>query len=152
MKYLVPTILFLFLHGVSFAQFIFTSKKAVETRQTTIDKYEVIHLKDSIPFSYIKIIDSRYDTSIIGFYIDGYLALKDSTQPLGLQHVVDKYYHSLYTPGKDTLLIQLEKLSLQDRIFDEDTNDICTIGNIRCKIYAGNNNQYKFLNNADTLM
>lgn len=152
MKHFVLVISILALYHTAFTQFIFTPKKPVETLQQTIDKYELIQLKDPLPFSYIRIIDSRYDTSIIGFFLDKYLTLRDSTQPVALQHVVDKYYHSLCTPGKDTLLIQLEKLSIQDKIFDDDTTDISTIGNVRCKVYGGSNNKYKFPADADTLM
>ena len=111
MKYIFLTTLAGFVCFTSSAQFIFTPKKPIETNKELIDKYEGIQLKDSISFSAIRIIDSRYDTTGIGFYLDGYLALKDSSQPLALQHIIDKYYHSLYTPDKDTLLIMLEKLN-----------------------------------------
>jgi len=133
------------------AQFIFSPKKSIETLQGSIDKNETIQLSDSIPFSYIRIIDSRYDTTGIGFFIDGYLALKDSSQPLALQHTLDKYYHSLYTAGKDTLLIQLEKLSIQDAVI-RDTNFVLTDGYVKCKEYSGNQGNFKYLCMCDTVM
>ena len=133
------------------AQFIFTSKKPIETLVESIDKYESSPLKDSLPFAAIRIIDSRYDTTHIGFYLDGFLAIKDSSQPIALQHTIDKYYHNLYTPGKDTLLIQLEKLSIQDAII-RDTNFILTVGYVSCKEYTGSNNRYKYIGSVDTMM
>ncbi len=133
------------------AQFIFIPKKPIVSFSGLIDKYESCRLKDTLPFSYIRIIDSRYDTTIIGLYLDGYLALKDTSQPLALQHTVDKYYYSLYTPGKDTLIIQLEKLSIQDDVI-RDTNFIITAGYISCKKYSGTGNTYRYMGSADTMM
>ena len=133
------------------AQFIFSPKKPIETLQESIDKHETIQLRDSIPFSYIRIIDSRYDTTRIGFFLDGYLAIKDSTQPLALQHILDRYFHSLYTPGTDTLLIELEKLSIQDAVI-RDTNFVLTAGYVQCKEYCGGNDNYKYLGLGDTAM
>lgn len=133
------------------AQFIFSPKKSIETLRELIDKRETIQLKDSIPFSYIRIIDSRYDTTGIGFLLGSYLSLKDSSQPLALQHTLDKYYHSLYTKGKDTLLLQLEKLSIQDAVI-RDTNFVLTGGYIQCNEYVGWNANYKYLGVADTVM
>jgi hypothetical protein len=126
-------------------------KKPVTSRNEIIDQYEGSQLKDSIPFSYIRIIDSRYDTTDIGLYVDGYLVLKDSSQPLALQHTLDKYYHNLYTPGKDTLVIQLEKLFITDRLVD-DTAFIVTCGAIICRQFTGNNNSYVYRGNFDTLI
>jgi hypothetical protein len=133
------------------AQFIFMPKKPVASFDGVIDKYESSQLKDSIPFSYIRIIDSRYDTTVIGLYINSYLALKDTSQPLALQHTLDKYYHHLYTAGKDTLVIQLEKLFITDRLI-EDPDFIVTHGTIACKQFTGNNNSYVYRANFDTLI
>ncbi|MEP6845743.1 MAG: hypothetical protein ABI861_07055 [Panacibacter sp.] len=133
-------------------QFIFTPKKPIETRNRSItDKYETIQIKDSIPFSAIRIIDSRYDTTNIGLYLDGYLVLKDSTQQVALQHIIDKYYHQLYTPGKDTLLIQLEKFGVQEDIFSH-SNFVYAAGNISCKEYYGGNNSYQYYRSVDTII
>ncbi len=134
------------------SQFIFIPKKTVKTTKETIEKYEGIKLKDSIPFSAIRIIDSRYDTTSIGFHFDNYLTLQDSaSQPLSLQHVIDKYYHALYAPGKDTLVIQLEKLSIQDAVI-RDTNFILAAGYVSCKEYTGNKNNYTYYGSVDTLL
>jgi hypothetical protein len=133
------------------AQFIFMPKKPVGNVSRSIDKYESCQLKNTIPFSYVRIIDSRYDTTNIGFFSDAFLALEDSSQPIALQHIIDKYYHSLYTQGKDTLLIQLERLSIQDRLI-RDTNFIITAGHIACKKYSGTGNTYRFIGYADTMM
>jgi hypothetical protein len=133
------------------AQFIFSPKKSIATLLEAIDKHEAIQLRDSIPFSYIHIIDSRYDTTRIGFFLDGYLAIKDSSQPLALQHTLNMYFHSLYTPGKDTLLLDLQKLSIQDEVI-RDTNFVLTAGHIQCHEYAGGNASYKYLGVADTVM
>ncbi len=133
------------------AQFIFKPQKPVKTFSSLIDPYESSTLKDSIPFSYIRIIDSRYDTTGIGCFLDGYLALKDSSQPLALQHTLNKYYQNLYTPGRDTLIIQLEKLFISDQLVD-DTSFILTCGIIACKQFTGNNNNYAYRGNFDTLI
>ncbi|MEP6464873.1 MAG: hypothetical protein ABJB05_01145 [Parafilimonas sp.] len=151
MKYFL-LILFISFAFTASAQFIFIPKKPVKTLKETIEKYEGIELKDSIPFSFIRVIDSRYDTTIIGFHWDSYLTLQDSSsQPVALQHVIDKYYHSLYTPGKDTLIIQLERLSIQEAVI-RDTNFILTEGNVSCKEYFGNNNKYTYYRAVDTVM
>jgi hypothetical protein len=127
-------------------------KKPIQTVRETIEKHEGIELTDSIPFSAIRIIDSRYDSTMIGFYWNSYLTLQDSSsQPVALQHVIDKYYHSLYTPGKDTLIIQLEKLSIQEEVI-RDTNFILTAGYISCKKYFGTDKGYIYMGSADTMM
>jgi hypothetical protein len=133
------------------AQFIFTPRKPIQTRTESIDKYESTKQKDSLPFSAILVIDSRYDTTNIGFYINGYLTLKDVSQPVALQHVIDKYYHHLLTPGKDTLLIQLEHLYIQDEVI-RDTNFILTAGYASCNKYIGKNNTYKYSGSFDTVL
>jgi hypothetical protein len=133
------------------AQFIFIPKKPVRIRNLLIDPYESSQLKDSIPFSYIRIVDSRYDTTSIGVYADGYIVLKDSSQPAALQHTVDKYYHNLYTAGKDTLIIQLEKLFITDRLIN-DTAFIATCGTVACKQFTGSNNNYVYRGSFDTLI
>lgn len=151
MKYFLWILLTSFVFTAS-AQFIFIPKKPVKTLKEIIEKHEGIELTDSIPFSAIRIIDSRYDTTSIGFHFDSYLALRDSSsQPVALQHVIDKYYHSLYIPGKDTLVIQLNKLSIQDAVI-RDTGFILTAGYISCKEYIGNNNKYKYYGTVDTVM
>lgn len=133
------------------AQFIFIPKKPIETLKETIDKYESTLLTDSIPFSAIRIIDSRYDTTSIGFYLDGYLSLKDSGSDVSLQKIIDKYYHQLYTPGKDTLVIQLEKLSVTDGILAPQIRHY-TLGYATCKEFTGSNNSYKYYGEVDTLL
>ncbi|QEC68242.1 hypothetical protein FRZ67_13390 [Panacibacter ginsenosidivorans] len=141
---------FIFLNAAG--QFIFTPKKPIETLNRSItDKYETIQLKDSIPFSAIHIIDCRYDTTNIGLYLDGYLVLKDSTQQVALQHIIDKYYHQLYTPGKDTLLIQLEKFSVEENIISH-SNFVYAAGNVSCKEYYGGNNAYQYYRLVDTII
>src|SRR5712675_1958475 len=84
------------------AQFIFTAKKHIGIFRSTIDKNELIHLKDSIPYAYIRIIDSRCDTAGIGFYLDSYLILEGSSHLAALQNVMDHYYLPLCIPGTDT--------------------------------------------------
>ena len=151
MKHLIFFSLLCLGHFTAKAQFIFTPRKPIQTLKRTIEKHEGIELTDSIPFSAIRIIDTRYDTTNIGFYSEGFLALDDSSQPIALQHIVDKYYHSLYTPDKDTLLIQLERLSIQDQLM-RDTNFIITAGYISGKKYCGTDNRYRYIGYADTMM
>jgi hypothetical protein len=147
----VCVIMYVALLNSATAQFIFTPKKPVNTFNEIIDKYEYSQLRDSVPFSYIRIIDSRYDTTGVGLYVDGYLVLKDSSQPLALQHTLDKYYRNLYTAGKDTLVIQLEKLFITDRLV-QDTAFIVTYGTIVCRQFTGNNNNYAYRGSFDTLI
>ena len=152
MKYLLFFFLLMFGCFAADAQFIFIPKKPIQTTKQTIEKHEGIELIDSIPFSAIRIIDSRYDTTTIGFSWDSYLTLQDSSsQPLALQHVMDKYYHTLYTPGKDTLIIQLEKLSIQENVI-RDTNFILIAGYISYKKYFGAGKRYIYMGSADTMM
>jgi len=151
MKHLLFFLFIFFASFTAVAQFIFTPKKPIQTEKEIIEKHEGIQLTDSIPFSAIRIIDSRYDTTNIGFYLDGFLALQDSSQLVVLQHIIDKYYHALYTPGKDTLLIQLERLSIQDNLM-RDTNFIITAGYISGKEYCGTGNRYRYVGCADTMM
>lgn len=148
---LLSAIMCVTLLNISSAQFIFKAQKPLKTFNTTIDQYESSQLKDPIPFSYIRLVDSRYDTTTIGLYIDGYLALKDTSQPMALQHTLDKYYHNLYTPGKDTLVIQLEKLFITDKLVD-DTSFVLTYGAVTCKQFTGNNNTYVYRGSFDTLI
>ncbi|MEP6845744.1 MAG: hypothetical protein ABI861_07060 [Panacibacter sp.] len=133
------------------AQFIFIPEKPIKTLRQSIDKDEGISLTDSIPFSAIRIIDTRYDTTAIGFYIDGYLTLKEASQPAALQRIIDKYYHSLYTPGKDTLIISLNKLMTADDLNAENDIDY-TLGYVSSKEFAGKNNVYVYYGTFDTMM
>ena len=133
------------------AQFIFTPKKPVSLFRSTIDKNELIQLKDSIPYAYIRIIDSRYDTSGIGFYLDSYLILKGSSHIAALQNIMDHYYFPLCIRRRDTLIIQLEKLSIQDQVI-RDTGLVFTSGKIKARLYKGRNNVYQYLGSADTLL
>jgi hypothetical protein len=106
-------------------QFIFTAKKHISIFRSTIDKNESIQLRDSIPYAYIRIIDSRYDTAGIGFFLDSYLILEGSSHIAALQNIMDHYYFPLCKPGSDTLIIQLEKLSIQDQVI-RDTGLVIT--------------------------
>ena len=135
----------------SSAQFIFTSKKPISIYRSAIDKNERIQLKDSVPYADIRIIDSRFDTTGIGFYLDSYLALGGSSQLAALQNIMKHYYSALYIPGNDTLIIQLEKLSIQDKVMLEN-GYISTSGNIKALLYRGSNNAYQLLGSADTLL
>lgn len=68
-----------------------------------------------------------------------------------MQHIIDKYYSNLYTAGKDTLIIQLEKLSIQDNI-SVDQNTRYTEWYMACKEYTGGNNIYAYYGSVDTLL
>lgn len=151
MKYFFLTIIITYACSYASAQFIFIPKKPIETLKESIDKYESTLLTDSIPFSAIHIIDSRYDTTSIGFYLNGYLSLKDSGRDVSLQHIVDKYYHRLYTPGKHTLIIQLEKLSITDGINAPQIR-YYTTGYFACEEFTGCNNFYAHYTSVDTLI
>ena len=132
------------------AQFIFRSKKPISTNRALIDKYEGNQLKDSIPFSNIIIVDSRYDTTGLGFYLDGYLVLNNVSALAGLQQTMDKYYHPICQADKDTLIIQLEKLSIQDVVL-RDTNFALTAGYVKAKLYRGRKNAFSYFGSMDTL-
>jgi len=132
------------------AQFLFFAKKPIVINRESIDQYEGSQLKDSIPFSGIRIIDSRYDTTGLGFYLDGLLALKDTPMISGLQHIIEKYYRPLCLTGRDTLIIQLEKLSIQDAII-RDTGFILTEGSVKALLYQGRNNAYQYIGTVDSL-
>jgi hypothetical protein len=131
-------------------QFIFTPTKHVVTNWESIDKYERSQLKDSIPYTNILIIDSRYDTTGLGFFLDGYLALSGISMQAGLQQVMDKFYHPLCLAGRDTLIIQLEKLSIQDKII-KDTGFILTAGYVKARLYKGRNNSYTYIGTVDSM-
>ena len=133
------------------SQFIFVPKKAIKQRVERIDKNEYSFLSDSIPFSAVKIIDSRYDTTNIGFYRDGFLVLPGQSQSIALQDIIAKYDHSLFTPGRDTLLIQLEKLNIEDNISAEKLTSY-TLGYVSCREYIGGNNRYSYYRSIDTLI
>ena len=84
MKYFLSIITTVFALTAS-AQFIFIPEEPVKASSGTIEKHEGIQPTDSIPFSAILIIDSRYDTtsfpefenSSTGFMYDSANALKD---------------------------------------------------------------------------
>jgi hypothetical protein len=139
-----------FYASVLSAQFIFTAKKRISIFRSTIDKNERIQLRDSIPYAYIRIIDSRYDTAGIGFFLDSWLILEGPSHIAALQNVMDHYYLPICIPGSDTLIIQLEKLSIQDQVI-RDTGLVITSGNIKTRFYKGRNNAYQYLGSADTL-
>lgn len=133
------------------AQFIYSEKRSVLTYSLEIDKYESIQLTQALPFSFIKIIDSRFDSTLIGFFSNGYLALKEKNQSLGLQNILTSKYGHLFTAGKDTLVVQLEKLGIQDQLVS-DTNFVFTAGRLRAREYTGRNDRYRFIGLADTSM
>lgn len=132
-------------------QFLFTPKKPISVRRSWLDVHETIQLTDSIPYSAIRIIDSRYDTTIIGFHVSGFLVLEDAKKPASLQHVIDRYYSRLCMPGRDTLLIQLDKLSIQDYVMN-DTSWMMTSGALSFSRYIGRAGQYTYQGTVDTLM
>jgi hypothetical protein len=67
----------------------------------------------------------------------------------GLQHIIDKYYHPLCLAGRDTLIIQLEKLSIQDAII-RDTGFVLTAGSVKARLYKGRNNSYHYIGSVDS--
>jgi hypothetical protein len=133
------------------AQYIFTKLKPIKTQDVTIDKNEGIQLKDSIPFSKLLILDSRYDTTSIGFYSYSYLVLKDLSYQAGLQKILEKYYQPLCLPDRDRLLIQLEKLRIEENMISQDSF-IYAAGYVEARLYRGRNNVYTFLGTVDTSM
>ncbi len=132
-------------------QFIFRVSQPIKTFVESIDPYEIINRKEPIPYAAIRIIDSRYDTTSLGFHRYGFLQLNDSSQPAALQHVVDQYFSSLYTPGRDTLVLQLELLSIQDAVI-KDPAYILTEAALICQKYEGGHDSYKYLGMMDTLL
>ena len=133
------------------AQFIFKAKKPITTNLATIDRYETIARFDSIPFSSVRVVDCRLDTTGIGFYLDGYLTLTNGRQPMALQQIINQYYGKLFTPNRDTMIIQLNTLNIQEKII-EDTAFYKTTARLRCTEYIGKNNQYNDYTTIDTLM
>ena len=83
MKHLLLTISIAVACHALHAQFIFTPKKPIKTNHESIDKNEESQLKNAIPF--FCSANNRftfYDTTIIGFYIAGFLTMKDTSQSL----------------------------------------------------------------------
>ncbi len=113
------------------AQFIFKAKKPITTNQATIDRYETTQMLDAVPFSGIRIIDCRFDTTCIGVYLDGYLTLKNPSQATALAQIINQYYGKQFMPNRDTLVVQLSTLSIQEKIF-EDTAFAKTIARLKC--------------------
>lgn len=151
MKYFLSLLLTSFLFLAAPGQSLFKAKKPVKTYEESIYKREQILINNPIPFSGIRVIDSRYDTTCIGINVDGYLIPAESGKPLALQQFIDKYFHPLYTAGNDSLLIQFEKLVTQsDLIMEQDF--ILTAGYISCKLYIGSNNAYKYYDSVTVLI
>jgi len=134
------------------AQFIFKPKKPVRTEKAWLDKYERSELKDSLPFSNILIVDSRYDTLDIGFVFSHYLELREVSPTAAWKQLINIYYHSICCLSeKDTLVIQLEKLNIQeDLIFD--SAFICEAGYMKATLYAGHGDSYSYIGSIDTLI
>jgi hypothetical protein len=134
------------------AQFIFKPKKPVKTDSGWPDKYEKSDLKDSLPFSNILIIDSRYDTIDIGCVYSHFLALREKSSDAAWKQLINIYYRPIFCASeKDTLIIQLEKLSIQENLI-MDTHFIANKGNITARFFKGHNGFYTYLGSADTLM
>jgi hypothetical protein len=68
-----------------------------------------------------------------------------------LQNTLTSKYGQLFTSGKDTLVIQLEKLSIQDQLLF-DTNFVFTAGRLRAREYTGGSDRYRYIGLADTSM
>jgi hypothetical protein len=149
-RFLRNLIFLIFISCTAKAQFIYKPKKPIQNDSVWPDKYENTELKDSIPFSDIRIIDSRYDTVDIGFSYAFCMELKGVSREDGWKQIIKNYYHPLCLTGKDTLLIQLEKLSIQENLI-RDTNFTSVAATIRAKLFKGKQDNYSYLGTADSL-
>jgi len=150
-KTLLLAILILFGGMSAFGQFIFVPKKSVKSERDWIGKHERTTITDSIPFSSIRVIDSRYDTMHIGIRYAYYLILGGHSAAAGWKDLINIYYHPLCLPGHDTLIIQLEKLDLQDDVSLE-TGYVGQTGKIKARLYSGHNDSLIFIGTIDTLI
>lgn len=129
------------------AQFIFTSTHAINERKAQLDLRERTFLKDSIPFAGIRVVDGRFDTTMIGFIYRQMLALwGPGDRPLSLQQFVEEQYQTLCTPGDDSLVLFLDKLYIHENPNPDDHFRDGWV--ITCKLYYGKNNNYDFLTRA----
>ena len=150
MKYLLFILLNAVLSMTAAAQVFYKAKKPVMAYEQEIDRRERSLITGSIPFSGIRVIDSRYDTTDIGINTDGYLSIKGPDVPVSLQNFFDAHFTSLCTPGKDTLLIKVEKLMTQTNVVTE-KNFIHAAGYLSCKLYMGSGDTYRYYD-SDTVL
>lgn len=150
MKYLLFILLNAVLSMTADAQVFYKAKKPVKVYEQEIDRRERTLIADSIPFSGIRVIDSRYDTTDIGINVDGYISIKGPDGRVSLQNFFDACFNSLYTPGKDTLLIKVEKLMTQTDVVTE-KNFIVSAGYLSCKLYIGSGDTYRYYD-SDTAL
>ena len=110
-KYLLPALLLIAIR--SFAQSAKNpgdlQDKIFELKVKTVPP-ETLHL----PFESIKILDDRFDTSILGFrhnLVFGYSKIRlDPTVKEGIESFYNDYYHKNFTPNGKVLLISIKKL------------------------------------------
>jgi hypothetical protein len=150
-KTLFLTIFFLYVGFAAKCQFIFVPKKAVRSGRDWIGKNQKTAIKDSVPFSGILVVDSRYDTMHIGIRFDEYLILGGYSAAAGWKDLMNIYYRPLCLPGHDTLIIQLEKLDLQDDVLPG-AGCVGETGKIKARLYAGHNDSLRYIGTIDTLI
>jgi hypothetical protein len=144
-------LLVLFSVITSSAQFIFVPKKAIKSEREWPDKHEKTALRDSLPFSNIRIVDSRYDTTDVGIDNSRYLILGAYSAAAGWKDLIKTYYRPLCLQGHDTLIIQLEKLNLQDDV-ERENGFIAEAGYIKALLYLGQNDSFHYIGTIDTLI
>jgi hypothetical protein len=102
-------------------------------------------LKDSIPFSYISIIDGRLDTISIGFRKCNLLCYTNANgKHLSLQYFINSFYNSKCKAGAtDTLILYIEKFSIREDVHYTDGAPDCW--QMHSKFYTGSNQSYRYL-------
>jgi hypothetical protein len=133
------------------AQQIYKPKKSIRTEHCWLGKKAATSLRDSIPFSYIRIVDSRYDTTDIGIEFCRFLILRESSQAMAWKQLMDAYYRKFCQPVRDTLILQLEKLTVQDDV-TQGQGSVQVEGSMQVLYYKGRLDCYTYMGRTDTVL
>lgn len=168
MKYLVLTALLIpvFVFAQSGKRDVLNPDQ-LGVKELKLEAQKIAPSEIKLPFKSIKIIDSRYDTSKIGYMLEGGLSKKRMFRkillPGGVANAIESYYNDYYedsfTQNDFELLIVMKRFWLggdaksnNKRV--EMANSVGSDNNLYCKweYYLGKDGKYLPIKRMDTIM
>jgi hypothetical protein len=133
------------------AQTIFTSTATISSEPGNVSAWPVSALKGTIPYGYIRVIDNRTDTTIVGLNSAKFINMSDDNgTSYALQKVADDVYKSFCSKSSDTLVMVINKLMIASNMhyqkgswnYIEDITDGLRIGT---DFYVANGEGYRLV-------
>lgn len=95
------------------AQYVFTSTAAIDSLPGSVSVWPASEIKGTIPFGYIRVIDNRTDTTLIGINRAKFIRMNDDKgAQYSLQKVVGDVYKNFCDKNNDTLVMVINKMMI----------------------------------------